>query len=83
MTPDELLDAHTRRMRTDPGYAAIWRKASEHPVIQERQLVTMLAWAEQADGLRAMARFATGGLFAIECPSCKARIGLMVPEVGS
>ena len=81
MTFDELLDAHMQRLRNDPGYVAIWRKTFAHPVANERMLVAMLAWAEQADGLRAMARFATGGLFAIECPSCKARIGLMVPEV--
>ena len=31
MTSDELLDAHTLRLRTDPGYAAIWRRAHEQP----------------------------------------------------
>lgn len=78
MSTDELIDAHCERLRTDPGYVAIWRRAHEQPNMSE--IVMMLAWAEQADGLRALARFATGGLFAIECPSCKARIGLMAPE---
>jgi len=57
MTSDELLDAHMQRLRTDPGYVAIWRRAHEQPNMQE--IVLALAWAEQADGLRAMARAAS------------------------
>lgn len=56
MTTDELLDAHSQRMQSDPGYAAIWRRATALP---NMQLITaMLAWAEQADGLRALAQHA-------------------------
>ena len=29
MTSDELLDAHTLRLRNDPGYVAIWRRAPD------------------------------------------------------
>ena len=54
MTTDELLDAHMQRLRTDPGYVAIWRRAHEQPNMGE--IVMMLAWAEQADGLRALLR---------------------------
>ena len=54
MTSDELLDAHMHRLRNDPGYVAIWRRAHEQPNMQE--IVMMLAWAEQADGLRAIIR---------------------------
>lgn len=47
-----LLDAHLARMKSDPGYAAIWQRVSAQ---REMQLISaMLAWAEQADGLRAM-----------------------------
>ena len=54
MTSDQLLDAHTKRMQSDPGYVAIWHKAAALP---NMQLITaMLAWAEQADGLRALAQ---------------------------
>ena len=56
MTSDELLDAHMQRLRDDPGYAAIWRMAFAHPVPIERLLFVMLAWAEHADGLRAIIR---------------------------
>ena len=54
MSTDKLLDAHCERLRTDPGYVAIWRRAHEQPNMGE--IVMMLAWAEQADGLRALAQ---------------------------
>ena len=68
MTTDELLDAHMQRLRTDPGYVAIWRRAHEQPNMSE--IVMMLAWAEQADGLRAKVQHAgqanaTAELFAL------------------
>ena len=71
MTSDELLDAHCQRLRNDPGYVAIWRRAHEQPHMQE--IVLALAWAEQADGLRAMARAGVDSASlpkAIECPYC-------------
>ena len=80
MTADELLDAHELRLRNDPGYRAIWGKSTGHPVIQERILVAMLTWAEQADGLRRMVgvqqEALCGRQFLVECPHCKARIGI-------
>ena len=68
MSTYELLDAHFKRMDTDPGYVAIWRKATALPNM--RLITAMLAWAEQADGLRAMAQDAgqanaTAELFAL------------------
>lgn len=79
MTSDELLDAHCQRLRDDPGYVTIWRQAHEQPHMQE--IVMMLAWAEQADGLRAMAR--TGAeesirVMAIECPYCGIGFGVRI-----
>ena len=80
MTSDELLDAHMHRLRNDPGYVAIWRRAHEQPNMQE--IVMMLAWAEQADGLRAMCatygQIVDGRQFLVECPHCKARIGVAI-----
>lgn len=67
MTTDELLDAHASRMKSDPGYAAIWQRATALPSMQ--LITAMLAWAEQADGLRAMARDATGQSFVVKCPT--------------
>jgi hypothetical protein len=80
MTTDELLDAHMQRLRDDPGYAAIWRRARALP---NMQLITaMLAWAEQADGLRAMCatygQIVDGRQFLVECPHCKAWIGVAI-----
>lgn len=79
MTPDELLDAHSRRMQSDPGYAAIWSKATALP---NMQLITaMLAWAEQADGLRAVARAGSddaGWQIGVKCPYCGVRFGVQI-----
>lgn len=58
MTTDELLDAHMQRLRTDPGYSAIWQRANSRLYPDMKLIVAMLAWAEQADGLRAMAQHA-------------------------
>ncbi len=85
MTADELLDAHTKRMQTDPGYVAIWRKATALPNMQ--LISAMLAWAEQADGLRALAVEANsvlaGGPILVECPSCRKRFGIVLkPQEG-
>ena len=79
MTSDELLDAHCQRLRNDPGYVTIWRQAHEQPHMQE--IVMMLAWAEQADGLRAMARVGAEEPtqpMAVKCPYCGVRFGVQI-----
>ena len=78
MSTDQLLDAHMQRLRTDPGYVAIWRRAHEQPNMSE--IVMMLAWAEQADGLRALARACVEDIrpMAVECPYCGVRFGVVL-----
>ena len=78
MSTDQLLDAHMQRLRTDPGYVAIWRRAHEQPNMGE--IVMMLAWAEQADGLREMAQHAETGerIVGVECPRCGCLFGVKV-----
>ena len=78
MSTYELLDAHFKRMDTDPGYVAIWRKATALPNM--RLITAMLAWAEQADGLRAMVQDAETGerIVGVECPRCGCLFGVKV-----
>lgn len=78
MTADELLDAHDLRLRNDPGYRAIWQRVQGIDRPELRMLALANAWAEQADLLRAMARDAIDGKILVECPGCKARIGVWV-----
>lgn len=52
MNADELLDAHTKRMQSDPGYAAIWEHVQAAPT-ELRVLLAMGLWAECAAVMRA------------------------------
>ena len=50
---DQLLDAHARRLQSDPGYSAIWKTVQAAP--QElRILLAMSLWADAASNLRAI-----------------------------
>jgi hypothetical protein len=81
MTADELLDAHVLRLRNDPGYAAIWQRVQGIDRPELRMLAIANAWAEQADGLRAMARAnaeEASQPMAVECPYCGVRFGVQI-----
>lgn len=82
MTTDEQLDAHAQRLRDDPGYAAIWQRATAPRTMQ--LITAMLVWAEQADGLRAMARAGANDSrpMAVECPYCGVRFGVQIAKEG-
>ena len=58
-------------------------KAEDGTARDETTFVDIEAWAEQADGLRAMARAANDGRILVECPACKARFGIITDAAKS